>query len=67
MQLYLGDYITITKGETWVTGHCTGIVLDDRKELQRLYIHGIDNAFWMSDGWKVADEEETEPQENEEK
>lgn len=67
MQLYLGDYITITKGETWVTGHCTGIVLDDRKELNRLYIHGIDNAFWMSDGWKVADEEEEEPQENEEK
>lgn len=65
MQLYLGDYITIAKGETWVTGHCTGIVLDERKELSRLYIQGIETAFWMSDGWKVADEEE-EPTQNEE-
>lgn len=58
MQIFLGDRITLIKGETWVTGTCNGIVLDDRKELERLYIESLDTAFWMSAGWKLADESE---------
>lgn len=58
MQIFLGDRITLIKGDTWVTGSCNGIILDERKEIQRLYIHGINDAFWFSAGWKLADEEE---------
>lgn len=61
MQIFLGDRITLIRQETWVTGICTGVVLDDRKETERLYIHGIDTAFWLSQGWQIADEEEWEP------
>jgi hypothetical protein len=60
MQIFLGDRITLVKGETWITGDCSGIVLDDRKEVQRLYVHGLDMAFWFSEGWKLADEDDEE-------
>jgi hypothetical protein len=30
-------------------------VLDNHKAVERVYIHGIDGAFWMHDGWKFID------------
>lgn len=66
MQLFLGDQVTITKNEAFISGQVSGIVLDDRKELERLYIHEIDMPFWMSQGWKIVDEDETFDEEDDE-
>lgn len=60
MQVFLGDNITLVweqEGEpTFVTGQVSGIVLDRHKKVERVYIAGIDHAFWMSQGWKFVDE-----------
>lgn len=64
MNIFLGDEVTITKGDTIVTGQVTGLVLDSNKELERLYIAGIDNAFWFSyDKWMIIDDTEEESDE----
>lgn len=65
MQLFLGDRITITKGETWITGQISGIVLDDRGELERIWFQHINVPFWMAHNWKFVDEESTEWEEEE--
>lgn len=67
MQVFLGDEITLINRETWVTGKVSGIVLHDKtKELERIYIHNIDFAFYVHDGWQIADyEDENEGSENE--
>jgi hypothetical protein len=65
MQLFLGDEVTLTKDSTFITGPVSGVVLDDRRELERVYIEGIDQAFWMSRNWKfVEDQEEESTEEN---
>lgn len=64
MQVFLGDNITLVweqEGDpTFVTGQVSGIVLDKHKKIERIYIAGIDHAFWMSQGWKFVDEIEEE-------
>lgn len=64
MQVFLGDNITLVweqEGDpTFVTGQVSGIVLDRHKKIERVYIAGIDHAFWMSQGWKFVDEIEEE-------
>lgn len=65
MQLFLGDLVTITKAETWITGTVRGIVLDSRRELERVYIESIVEAFWLKDGWKFVDDEEMEGEQDE--
>jgi len=58
MMVFLGDEITLLKGETSVTGQISGVVLNKNRDLERIYIHGIDQAFWMSDAWQIAEEEQ---------
>lgn len=67
MQVFLGDSITLMNDKvdednaTFVTGQVSGIVLDKNKKVERIYIHNIDHAFWMFEGWKfVEDFEEAE-------
>lgn len=64
MQVFLGDAISLmketTEDPTMVTGRVTGIVLDDKKEIERIYIHGITMPFWMTDGWLFMDVEDDE-------
>lgn len=64
MQVFLGDVITLmredTSNPTMVTGQVAGIVLDDHKKPERIYIHGIDAPFWVSRGWLFVDEGEEE-------
>lgn len=66
MQIFLGDRITIMKGDTWITGQISGVTLDDRGDLERIKFQHIDSQFWMSQGWKFVDEESTEWIEGEE-
>lgn len=56
MQVFLGDEITLTKKGTHVIGQVAGVVLDSSKELERIYIHNIDQAFWIDHGWRVVDD-----------
>lgn len=59
MNIFLGDSITLTKEETIITGKVTGIVLDDKGELERIYLSGLDTAFWFAyDKWRVVDDQE---------
>lgn len=58
MQLFLGDEVTLVKGETTVIGKVSGVVLDSRRELERIYIHEISQAFWMSERWQIVEEME---------
>ena len=61
MQVFLGDAITLMRqGEdpTMVTGHVSGVVLNDARQLERIYIHGIDVPFWIGTGWLIVDESE---------
>ena len=64
MLVMLGDTITLVKNDTWVTGQVAGVVLDDHKELERVYLHDLNYAFYMSAGWKIVDDREDE-EENE--
>lgn len=61
MMVLLGDEVTISRdisGSTsWVTGRISGIVQNDSGDLKYFYIKGIDNSFWMSDGWVFSDEQ----------
>ena len=60
MQVFLGDRVTLIKKDTWITGQVSGVVLDDTKEIHRVYIHNIDMAFYVSDGWRFQDEDSAE-------
>jgi len=61
MVLLLGDMVTVSKsvsGElTYVTGRVSGIVQDNNGDLERFYIRGIGETFWLSNGWKFELEE----------
>lgn len=69
MFVMLGDEITVGRevtGETtWVTGRVSGIVQNDHGELRYFYIRGIESSFWISDGWKFAEEIEDEDEDDE--
>ena len=59
--IFLGDEVTVSRevgGDfTLVSGRVTGIVQNDNGDLRYFYIKGIDNAFYMSDGWAFAEDE----------
>lgn len=60
MQIFLGDRVTITKGETFVEGQTRGVVLDAHGQIERIYINDIEGSFFMRDGWKFVETEEEE-------
>lgn len=59
MQVFLGDLVTIIKGETVVTGRVEGLKMI-HGELERIAITNVDSWFWLSDGWLFAEEETEE-------
>ena len=64
MQVFLGDEVTlIHEGEdnqqpTFITGQVKGIVLNEHKKIERVFLHNLRESLWMSDGWKFVDDEE---------
>lgn len=70
MNLFLGDMVTATReigGDVVVvSGRISGLVQKDNGDLKYFYIRGIDNSFWMSDGWMFDDGAEIELDEGEE-
>jgi hypothetical protein len=43
-----------------VSGQITGVVLTDEKRLSRVYVAGLQEPFFMEDGWRFIDVEEHE-------
>tara|TARA_B110000503_G_scaffold137443_1_gene221647 strand:+ start:1431 stop:1640 length:210 start_codon:yes stop_codon:yes gene_type:complete len=63
MQVFLGDDVTLLREmagdiSILISGQVSGVVLDDKKQLERIWIHGMDTSFWMSQGWKFVEEED---------
>lgn len=66
MNVFLGDFITLLnlshndEFPTVVSGQVKGIVLKDNKQIERVYILGIEEPLFMDDGWKFQLEVEGE-------
>jgi hypothetical protein len=63
MQVFLGDAVTLINAlmddqPTYVTGQVRGIVLNDSKQVERIYIHGLTEGLLLVDGWKFVDDED---------
>lgn len=62
MSVFLGDTVTIMKDDpenhAMVTGQVSGVVLNDKKQLERIYIHGFDIPFYMDRGWLFVEGED---------
>jgi hypothetical protein len=63
MQVFLGDAVTLINAlmddqPTYVTGQVRGIVLNDSKQVERIYIHGLTEGLLLIDGWKFVDDED---------
>jgi hypothetical protein len=66
MQIFLGDFVSLMNDTildtppTVVSGQITGVVLTDEKRLSRVYVAGLQEPFFMEDGWRFIDVEEHE-------
>jgi hypothetical protein len=57
VNIFLGDEITIVKGDAYITGKVNGIKLD-KGHLQCVSLEDIPTWFWVNQGWKFIDDEE---------
>lgn len=64
MQLFLGDWVTIRKNESYVSGRVNGLKTN-KGELERLSFKEVNSWFAIKDGWRfVIEEEDNEPDDN---
>ncbi len=62
MQVFLGDQVTLLndrhdeENPTFITGQVKGIVLNELKQVERVYLHSLTESLWMSDGWRFVDD-----------
>ena len=60
MELVIGDFCTVVRGATVVTGQLMGYRIADDGEIKELFIDGFYSAFEMGDTdlhWAVLDED----------
>jgi hypothetical protein len=63
MNVFLGDTVTLLndrhdeENPTFITGQIKGIVLNEIKQVERVYLHSLSESLWMSDGWRFVDDE----------
>lgn len=63
MQVFLGDQVTLLndrhdeENPTFITGQVKGIVLNELKQVERVYLHNLTESLWMSQGWRFVDDE----------
>jgi hypothetical protein len=61
MTFQVGDYVTLSKGTTSVTGQCMGFRVDQSGKAQELWIDGFYSAFELGEddrAWRVVDVDE---------
>jgi len=54
----IGDFITIVKGETFVTGQCMGLRVGQDGFTEELWIDGFYTGFELGDNersWRIVD------------
>lgn len=62
MQVFLGDQVTLLndrgdeENPTFITGQVKGIVLNENKQIERVYLHNLNESLWMSSGWRFVDD-----------
>jgi hypothetical protein len=62
MQVFLGDEVTLFNDQhdeespTFITGQVKGIVLNELKQVERIYLHNLSESLWMSSGWRFVDD-----------
>jgi hypothetical protein len=62
MQVFLGDQVTLLndrhdeENPTFITGQIKGIVLNELKQVERVYLHNLTESLWMSQGWRFVDD-----------
>ena len=62
MQVFLGDQVTLLndrgdeENPTFVTGQVKGIVLNELKQVERVYLHNLSESLWMSSGWRFVED-----------
>jgi hypothetical protein len=62
MQVFLGDQVTLLndrndeENPTFITGQVKGIVLNELKQVERVYLHNLTESLWMSQGWRFVDD-----------
>lgn len=62
MQVFLGDQVTLLndrhdeENPTFITGQVKGIVLNELKQIERVYLHNLTESLWMSQGWRFVDD-----------
>ena len=55
MAIQANQLVTLIKGETRITGKVSGFVYKDNEpQLERIYISGIAQGFWFSEGWELS-------------
>jgi hypothetical protein len=57
MQIFLGDYVTIVRGDTAVSGKVEGVKLD-KGQLEKVAFEFIDAWFYLDNGWVFVDDTE---------
>jgi len=61
MTFQIGDYITVVKGTTRVTGQCMGMKIDHDGHAVELHIDGFYSSFELGKddrNWRVEDVDE---------
>ena len=62
MQVFLGDQVPLLndrhdeENPTFITGQIKGIVLNELKQVERVYLHNLSESLWMSQGWRFVDD-----------
>lgn len=64
MEIGLGDFVSIIKDSTVVTGLINGLKLDNG-QLERVSFECIDQWFYMDNGWAFVAEEDLEEEDAE--
>lgn len=59
IQIGLGSYIGVTKGETLVTGYINGIKLYEGV-VERISFDEVEYWFYLDQGWKIVELGETD-------
>jgi hypothetical protein len=62
VNVFLGDSVTLLndrhdeENPTFITGQVKGIVLNELKQVERVYLHNLTESLWMSQGWRFVDD-----------
>jgi len=57
VNIFLGDEVTLTKSDCWITGKVNGLKLD-KGHLEMVSLEHIDIWLYLSEGWRFVEDME---------